>query len=146
MEGWAATWKKKDWWRTNKERAVNVDLWERLLELCALHQIQFRWVRGHAGNKENELCDQLSCAALRQPNLATDEGYENKPALETQRTRLSQEGQPCWKCATPVVKQKSQKKPKGDYYFEYYLYCPKCQATYMVDEAKRFIEQPPSLF
>ena len=146
MAGWAATWKRKGWWRTNKERAINIDLWERLLALCETHQVEFVWVKGHAGNKENERCDQLSCAALRQPNLPADEGYENKPETEGERPKLTLEGQPCWKCSTPVIKQKSHKKPKGDYYFEYYLYCPKCQATYLVEEAKRFIEQPPSMF
>src|SRR5206468_6449673 len=42
----------KDWRRTNKERAANVDLWERLLTLCETHQVEFRWVKGHAGNPE----------------------------------------------------------------------------------------------
>jgi ribonuclease HI len=41
--------------------------------------VEFRWVRGHAGNLENERCDQLAMAALRQPNLPVDDGYENKP-------------------------------------------------------------------
>src|SRR5213595_978974 len=54
MSGWVAAWKQRDWWRTNKERAVNVDLWQKLLELCQIHQAEFVWVRGHAGNKENE--------------------------------------------------------------------------------------------
>src|SRR6266704_2930621 len=146
MEGWVVAWKKKDWWRTNKERAANVDLWERLLRLCETHQVEFRWVKGHAGNKENEHCDELSCAALRQANLPQDEGYENKPETEGERPRLTQEGQPCWKCSTPDIKQKARKRPNRDYYFEYYLYCPKCQATYQVEEAKRFVEPPPSLF
>jgi len=144
MAGWAAAWKKKDWWRTNKERAVNADLWERLLGLCETHQVEFVWVRGHAGNEENECCDQLSHAALRLANLPVDEGYENKPE-EGERPKLTQEGQPCWKCSTPVIKQQSHKKRDRDYYFEFYLYCPKCHATYMVEEAKRFVEKTPSL-
>ena len=49
MDGWAVAWRKRDWWRTNKERAVNADLWARLLEVCETHQVEFRWVRGHAG-------------------------------------------------------------------------------------------------
>ena len=146
MLGWAKTWKRKDWWSTNTERAVNVDLWERLLPLCETHQVEFVWVKGHAGNKENERCDELSCAALRQPNLQVDEGYENKPETEGRRPGLTQEGQPCRKCSTPVIKQTPRKKPKRDYYFEYFLLCPKCQTTYTVEEAKRFVEQPPALF
>jgi ribonuclease HI len=144
-EGWAAGWKKKDWWLNNKERAKNIDLWEKLLALCERHQVEFRWVKGHAGNLENERCDQLSMAALRQPNLPADEGYENKPEAEGVRPAM-QEGEPCRKCSMPVIKRKPRKKPKGDYYFEYYFYCPKCQAMYMVEEAKRLVEQPPSLF
>src|SRR5258705_5292103 len=106
MQGWAVTWKKRDWWRTNKERAANADLWEQLHALCETHQVEFRWVPGHAGIVENERCDQLSVAALRQANLPPDTGYENKPEHETAaaRPRLTQEGQPCWKCSTPVIK------------------------------------------
>jgi ribonuclease HI len=146
MEGWVTAWKKRDWWRTNQERAVNIDLWQRLLELCQIHQVAFCWVKGHAGHQENERCDQLSCAALRQPNLPADEGYENKPEIQEGRPRLNQEGQACWKCGTPVVKQKSQKRSNREFYYEFYLYCAKCQATYEVAEAKRLIEQPPNLF
>ena len=77
--GWAAGWKKKNWWRTNQERAENFDLWEQLLALCGKHQVKFEWVRGHAGNIENERCDELSCAALKAADLPIDEGFENKP-------------------------------------------------------------------
>jgi ribonuclease HI len=126
---------------------VNADLWAQLLELCETHQVEFRWVRGHAGNLENERCDHLSMAALRQPDLPPDEGYENKPDNSGGRPPLTQEGEPCWKCATPVVKQVPKKQKLGrDFYYEYYLRCPQCQATYQVEEAKRFVEQPPPLF
>jgi ribonuclease HI len=145
MEGWVATWKKKDWWRTNKERPENVDLWQRLDRLCEMHQLEFRWVKGHAGNLENERCDQLSMASLRQPNLPADEGYENKPETEGECPKL-QEGEPCRKCSTPVIKRKGKWKPGRDYYYEYHLFCPKCETAYHVEEAKRFVEQPPSLF
>jgi hypothetical protein len=73
-----------------------------------------------------------------------DDGYENKPETEGVRPDM-QEGEPCYKCSTPVVKQKSSKRPKGDHYFEYYLWCPKCETTYTVESAKRFVQQPPSL-
>jgi ribonuclease HI len=77
-QGWVATWKRKGWWRTRTERPENVDLWQRLEPLCRVHEVEFRWVRGHAGNSGNERCDQLAMAALRQPNLPVDEGYERK--------------------------------------------------------------------
>jgi ribonuclease HI len=142
--GWAAKWKKRNGWRTNQERAENFDLWERLLALCEKHQVTFQWVRGHADNTENECCDRLSCAALKASNLEIDEGYENKPAESTGRPR-PKEGEPCWKCSTPVVKQNSKPKPGRDFYYEYYLWCPHCNATYEVEEAKRTIQKTPTL-
>jgi len=74
-KGWAAAWKRRGWWRTKTERAANPDLWQRLLDLCGGHQVRFVWVRGHAGNRENERCDQLTHAGRRQPNLPADEGF-----------------------------------------------------------------------
>jgi ribonuclease HI len=146
MSGWAVAWKRRDWWRTNKERAENADLWEKLLRLCETHQVEFRWVKGHAGNAENERAHQLSMTALQQPDLAADEGYENRTTTEGGRPRITQEGQACWKCSTPVIKQAPRKsRAHRGYYYEYYLRCPNCQATYEVEEAKRVVEQPPNL-
>jgi len=146
-DGWAVKWRKNDWWLNNTERAKNPDLWQRLLRVCEIHQVQFRWVKGHAGDRENERCDHLSMMALRQPNLPADEGYESKADAEERRPALTQAGEPCRRCSTPVIQQKPAKKPKGDYYFEYYLLCPNpaCQKTYQVESAKRLIERPPSL-
>jgi ribonuclease HI len=79
QKGWARKWQSKGWMRSNKEKAINPDLWERLLKLCDTHDVQFHWVRGHAGNPENERCDQLARAAAQQPDLPADPGYlENK--------------------------------------------------------------------
>jgi len=101
-KGWAETWKKKKWWRKQTVRVPNFDLWERLLALCEKHQVEFRWVKGHAGNRENERCDQLSMEALRKPDLSVDEGYENKPESDGVRPEM-QEGEPCLKCSTPLI-------------------------------------------
>ena len=76
QKGWARKWQANGWKRSNKEKAINPDLWERLLELCKIHRVQFEWIRGHAGHSENERCDELATAAARGPNLATDEAYE----------------------------------------------------------------------
>jgi ribonuclease HI len=76
MKGWAIRWQAKGWMRNNKEKAINPDLWERLLELCKIHKVQFEWVRGHAGHKENERCDTLATAAVQGSDLAVDEAYE----------------------------------------------------------------------
>ena len=74
-KGWAKKWQANGWRRNQREPALNPDLWQTLLELCARHQVQFRWVRGHAGNPENERCDHLAVQAAKQPNLPEDVGY-----------------------------------------------------------------------
>jgi ribonuclease HI len=75
-KGWALRWQANGWMRNKKEKAVNPDLWEWLLELCKTHTVTFEWVRGHAGHSENERCDELATAAARGSDLAVDEGYE----------------------------------------------------------------------
>lgn len=144
MKGWARSWKRKNWWRTKTERAANADLWERLLDLCERHEVEFRWVRGHAGNRENERCDQLAMEALRKADLRADEGYENKPVGDV-RPEI-QDGEPCHKCATPVVKRAGKSKPVQNYYYEFHLWCPKCAIAYHVESARRVVERTPSLF
>ena len=74
-KGWAKRWKANGWKRNNRESAVNPDLWEKLLKLLDQHVVEFRWVRGHAGNLENERCDKLATEAARQRNLPVDPGY-----------------------------------------------------------------------
>lgn len=75
-KGWATKWQANGWMRNKKEKAVNPDLWEQLLTLCQHHKVEFIWVRGHNGDKENERCDRLAVAAAQQPNLPADEVYE----------------------------------------------------------------------
>jgi ribonuclease HI len=77
MQGWAARWRERGWMRNKKEAAMNPDLWARLLDVCAVHEVRFAWVKGHAGNPENECCDRLSMLAARSKDLPADEGYEN---------------------------------------------------------------------
>lgn len=74
-KGWAARWRKNHWMRNKKDRAVNPDLWEALLDLCGQHEVTFAWVRGHAGTAENERCDQLAVEASSRSNLLEDRGY-----------------------------------------------------------------------
>jgi ribonuclease HI len=76
QQGWALRWRANGWRRNKKERAINPDLWEKLLELCSIHEVKFEWVRGHAGHSENERCDELATAAARGARLAIDKGYE----------------------------------------------------------------------
>lgn len=77
-KGWARRWRSRGWMRTKTEPAENVDLWEQLLELCDKHHVEFKWVKGHAGNTENERCDQLANLSALKPNLPADIAYETK--------------------------------------------------------------------
>lgn len=62
QKGWAKKWKKNGWMRNKKEKALNSDLWEVLLDLLHIHKVKFIWVKGHAGHPENERCDELAVA------------------------------------------------------------------------------------
>lgn len=80
--GWVQRWKANNWMRNRREKALNVDLWQKLLTLCKKHQVEFRWVRGHAGNRENERCDWMSYNALKKPGLPPDEEYERESIVQ----------------------------------------------------------------
>ena len=77
-KGWAERWRANGWRRNKKEYAVNPDLWERLLDLTGKHNVAFKWVRGHAGNRENERADRLAAEAAKGARLAVDEVYERE--------------------------------------------------------------------
>lgn len=74
-KGWVYKWEANGWMRNKKESAVNVDLWEQLLVLLDEHNVEFHWVKGHAGHPENERCDRLAVAAAAGEALTEDTGY-----------------------------------------------------------------------
>lgn len=80
MKGWAAGWRSRGWMRTKTEKAKNSDLWAELLSLCERHDVEFRWVKGHAGIAENERCDFLVNREQARPDLPADEVYEKEAA------------------------------------------------------------------
>jgi len=57
---WIDGWKARNWRTAAKKPVKNVDLWQRLDELNALHQVNWHWVKGHSGHRENEIADQLA--------------------------------------------------------------------------------------
>ena len=59
-KGWVYGWQKKGWIKSDKKPALNVDLWKQLLPLLEKHKVNFVWVKGHAGDPENERCYQLA--------------------------------------------------------------------------------------
>ena len=75
-EGWAQRWRANDWKRNKRERALNPDLWKRLLQLCEHHEVEFIWVKGHGASSENARCDELAVQAAQQPDLPIDKGYD----------------------------------------------------------------------
>ncbi|HLQ37604.1 MAG TPA: ribonuclease HI [Planctomycetota bacterium] len=79
-ERWPHGWRERGWLTAAKKPVANQDLWQRLLALAAVHTIEWRWVRGHSGNRDNERCDELANAAARGKQLAVDAGYDQQPA------------------------------------------------------------------
>lgn len=57
---WIQNWKKRGWKNSAKKPVKNIDLWKRLDNAVATHDIEWHWVKGHSGHEENELADQLA--------------------------------------------------------------------------------------
>ncbi len=70
QKGWLMAWLKKDF-----KGKKNVDLWKRFWKIYQQHQVSLCWIKGHAGNAENERCDQLAVQSAQQQTLAEDRGY-----------------------------------------------------------------------
>ncbi len=62
-EKWLENWQKNGWKTAGKKPVKNRELWERLLKQAAIHQLEWQWIKGHAGHPENERCDELAVAA-----------------------------------------------------------------------------------
>lgn len=65
ITGWIFGWKKNGWRTADKKPVKNVDLWQALDEAIRCHEIEWRWVKGHAGNELNERADQLAREAIK---------------------------------------------------------------------------------
>ena len=59
-KGWARSWKKNGWKKSDKSPALNPELWDKLLELEDYHTLEYVWIKGHDGHPENERCDTLA--------------------------------------------------------------------------------------
>ena len=57
---WIKNWKLRDWKTASKKPVLNKELWKRLDTLTNLHSIEWKWVKGHSGHRENEIADQLA--------------------------------------------------------------------------------------
>lgn len=72
---WLKNWKRNNWRTSQKEPVKNKDLWQRLDAASARHQIDWQWVKGHAGHPENERCDELARVAASSKATAVDSGF-----------------------------------------------------------------------
>ena len=62
--GWITSWEKNGWRKANHKAVLNVDLWQRLLQLTKVHEVEFKKVKGHADNEYNNRCDALARGAI----------------------------------------------------------------------------------
>lgn len=83
-KGWLASWRKNNWKKADKKPVLNVDLWQRAVDLLNMHKVRLHWVRGHAGNGENERCDELARTRAQDPDLPPDSGFEMSVARNSQ--------------------------------------------------------------
>ncbi len=60
IQEWMPNWKRRGWKTAAKKPVKNADLWQRLDALTASHRIDWHWVKGHSGHRENEIADQLA--------------------------------------------------------------------------------------
>ena len=68
---WLPRWQSNGWQTTGKQPVKNADLWHRLDAATRPHQVQWHWIKGHAGHPDNERADQLAATGLRQARAAT---------------------------------------------------------------------------
>ncbi|HKI61265.1 MAG TPA: ribonuclease HI [Mariprofundaceae bacterium] len=60
MTEWLTDWKRRGWKTASKKPVANLELWQELNELAAIHQVNWQWVKGHSGHPENERADELA--------------------------------------------------------------------------------------
>jgi len=65
ITGWLKGWKRNGWKTADKKPVKNVELWQRLDEAAARHNIEWHWVKGHAGHEMNERADELARAGMK---------------------------------------------------------------------------------
>lgn len=58
--GWAKKWKENNWIKSDKKKALNIDLWDRLLNLLDIYEVSCHWVKGHSINYYNNRCDEMA--------------------------------------------------------------------------------------
>ncbi len=67
-KGWVYSWIKSGFKKANNKPVLNVDLWQSLYALTQIHKVKFNWVKGHADNEYNNICDKLATDAIKNFN------------------------------------------------------------------------------
>lgn len=78
---WITGWKRNGWRTKDKKLVKNIDLWKQLDSLMGSHDIEWAWVKGHRGHRENEMADQLAQDAIRKYLKSLQIEYIDDPAL-----------------------------------------------------------------
>jgi ribonuclease HI len=65
MTEWLPGWVRRKWVNSKKQPVLNRDLWENLMRISRPHEIEWVWIKGHGGHKENERCDELARTAIQ---------------------------------------------------------------------------------
>jgi len=73
LKDWISGWKKRQW-----KNVKNPDLWQELIALVQLHQVTWKWIKGHNGHPENERCDAMAVQARLRGALLPDSYYEKQ--------------------------------------------------------------------
>lgn len=66
-KGWVTSWKQKNWKKSDGKKALNIDLWEKILQLNSVHDVEYIWVKGHDGHLYNEMCDKMAVESAENP-------------------------------------------------------------------------------
>jgi ribonuclease HI len=94
IHSWLPQWKKRGFRTREGEPVKNQDLWEKLEQAASQHKVEWKWVRGHAGNHFNELCDQLAREALEKGLNPTSAEAAVSPLRKETRTLALPDGSP----------------------------------------------------
>lgn len=77
---WLIAWKRNGWLTSGRQPVKNADLWRRLEAAAGRHEVEWLWVKGHAGHPENERADRLAARGLREATGAPEPARTSRPA------------------------------------------------------------------
>jgi ribonuclease HI len=85
-EGWVRNWKRHEWIMPNRKSAGDIDLWDRLLELCDKNIVKFEYFKNHTSNKQSAYCNEIANRAARNNQLLEDVGFQQRRKVIKHKT------------------------------------------------------------